>query len=431
MNQPSSIPPGRRVPLASSDLGRSPDSQALLDDWFLSIGDGKSYGPYSFAQLIEFAKDGRVDEASVVLHTIATKNSWLSAKRIKGLAPHIITMPVAPILPPMAVEHDAAPARIRAARRNHQKTGGMRWLKDVVPALISVGFLALLYHQYQDSQLPSKPSLASVQTVTPPEVVPSKAEAPMPNRPSVPPPSARISRPPYKSPAAPAPVAPTPTDKRNDGNLSELLKDEEPKATNQERLLEVALDLSDGRHIVALPELQPNRRLKANFTGAGFRSGVMIPADGIVSEQGRLEFLPQGDHDVFFAVKAIVEDKRMAKLSIECQTSLEWLGGDDLSALTLKRKRVAMVKSLAALVNGRNSALSEANKLAMYVESRTAKPLQAVGQAKDRILQLQPMIANFNTQITAQELAIAQFDSFCVDLEAMLKGSTLILEVVQ
>lgn len=424
---------GSKPPVAIP--GPSPASGSpLLNDWYMCGHDGQPYGPFPFSQLVEFAKNGRVDESTLVLHQIASRNTWISPTRVKGLKPHLRPLPAIPPALPPALPQTLPQARtgptptVRPWHRGPRRTGGFSFSRDVITPLISICFLVICYFQFikkQDVEVAEAPRIKNE-----PQAYASSQYPRRPNRPPTPAP-APVERPPQYQPTNPAASDMPGPISANAGNLGELLveKDTEPSARD-DKLLEVPLDLTSGRQVITLPELPPNRPLKVSIEGSGLSELSANPNDWIVREQGLLKIYPNGDQTIYFQVKAIVEQGRIVRLLVECQTSLDWLGGDELSAVKLKRKAISLNKDLAKLVANRNAAIAEANNLASMLQSRTLKTLSAAGQAKDRIAQLQSMVVALNSQIVAQESAIARFNVFCSDIDEMLKDAQLSISAV-
>lgn len=69
--------------------------------YFLSVGDGKSYGPYTLDELRRFSVEGRVTPSSMLCPE--GSNSWMSAQSVLG-APSAPLPPAAfpPVSPPPA-----------------------------------------------------------------------------------------------------------------------------------------------------------------------------------------------------------------------------------------------------------------------------------------------------------------------------------------
>ena len=55
-------------------------------EWRMRNLDGIEYGPYSWEQLLQFAKEGRVSISSELQNAISTKGKWVRTERVKAIA---------------------------------------------------------------------------------------------------------------------------------------------------------------------------------------------------------------------------------------------------------------------------------------------------------------------------------------------------------
>ena len=84
--------------------------------YFLSIGDGRSYGPYTVAELHGFAQQGRVTTASMLC--AEGGQAWVPAFSVLGAAgtvPPASFPPIAPPPPPLGVPGVNMAAKSRLA----------------------------------------------------------------------------------------------------------------------------------------------------------------------------------------------------------------------------------------------------------------------------------------------------------------------------
>lgn len=78
-------------------------------EWRMRNEDGVEYGPYTWEQLLQFAKEGRVSLTSELQNSTVTKGKWIRAERIKAIASLIaLSTPPAPaVLSPPAFTQTA------------------------------------------------------------------------------------------------------------------------------------------------------------------------------------------------------------------------------------------------------------------------------------------------------------------------------------
>ena len=79
-------------------------------EWRMRHLDGIEYGPYSWEQLLQFAKEGRVSISSELQNAISTKGKWVRTERVKAIAALLaLNRPPAPSVtaPPASPQFDA------------------------------------------------------------------------------------------------------------------------------------------------------------------------------------------------------------------------------------------------------------------------------------------------------------------------------------
>lgn len=77
------------------------------EGWFLTHGDGEVHGPYSLAALIQAANIGHISDVTQVRHSTLTKDQWVPAPRIRGIAEALKSTSPRVSSPPAVTDHTA------------------------------------------------------------------------------------------------------------------------------------------------------------------------------------------------------------------------------------------------------------------------------------------------------------------------------------
>lgn len=408
------VPPTRPAPPATTD-------------WFVFGEDHQETGPFTLSQLIHAAQAGQINGTTLLWHAVASKNEWIPASQISLIAAHVaahVEMPPPPV----------TKVALRPPKNVRRRAPGLRIARDVIIPGALMWALFLGYQHYTGKRLQMA---ALTSWFNPPPVV----REPPPRPPDQAPPQPRRSASPITAPIAshrenafqrsdPDPVPEPAGYGRNDGNLGRLLTPPEtplqaiPETVKRESVL---LNLESGRQIVELKALDANGSIRLVSVDGFPASTVIDSPGGSIDESIATQIKPFGDESTYLLIKRL-SGSAPPKLSIECKTSLDWIGGDDLSADRLKRKRIALVKQLAFLNNALATAANERMRLIAFVEGTGVKRLDAVGAAKNRVNVLALTMTQLTAQIGIAESQISRFDAFCQTLNDTFRNATLVLE---
>ncbi len=91
----------------------------------------------------------------------------------------------------------------------------------------------------------------------------------------------------------------------------------------------------------------------------GHKGIIKEPDDGIIADRGTMKVAFDPDKMTYLAGNPIVEDSKAAKVRMDCNTSIDWLGGDVMSVERLKRKHADVMNQLAARIQPRGKAMTE------------------------------------------------------------------------
>lgn len=222
-------------------------------------------------------------------------------------------------------------------------------------------------------------------------------------------------------------IPPAASDRNERRTLAPLLEEKPPTPTDI-TLAKIPLEVSSGRQMSELPDDYDRPSIKLSI--AGFpASARVLPGEGVLADGAKVEIWPFGDKSVYLVAQIVEPTGESPRLMIEAKTSLDWIGGDRLTEDRLKRKRVAMVKRANVAAAHRTAVVSEIASLVAFVQSHGVKPLQDVGDAKNRIAALQRTLPNLDAQVVAAQQQVVQFDQFCKRLEMGLKDAAIVLGV--
>ena len=106
-------------------------------EWRMRNLDGIEYGPYSWEQLLQFAKEGRVSISSELQNAISTKGKWVRTERVKAIAallalnnrpaPSVTAPPASPLFDAISQALELIPPAIA-----HRPTENILFLKPPI-----------------------------------------------------------------------------------------------------------------------------------------------------------------------------------------------------------------------------------------------------------------------------------------------------------
>lgn len=393
-------------------------------NWFMMDGDQSRRGPLTIEELINLAKCGQVQRSTLVWHSIASSGEWIPAERVAVVASHLPQSSPPSIAPVVAV---------RPWTRVYKRSSGFSFGRDVLVPGVMVCSLALAYMHYTGNksylatmqQLMSRSPAMPLPAVKKTEVVPMVRS----DRERLPKPAPSMRYEPSKPSTSPTPP-------RNDevippqrtGNLGELLSvpilPAIGKPLNQ-KTETITLNVGSGRQIVELRTLSPAAPIKVASVDGFSQSAIIEPPNSELKESATTKIKPFGDDSIYLILRQIPNGE-CPEVSIECKTSLDWIGGDSLSADRLKRKRIAMMKQLGTLNAQLTAAATEQANLTAFIEREVLKKLDDVKAARNRIRILEPLIASLRTQIISGQSQIGQFDAFCTRLDSTFTNAKVV-----
>ncbi|HSD85431.1 MAG TPA: DUF4339 domain-containing protein, partial [Anaerolineae bacterium] len=135
-----------------------PDTSSAVDAWYLSQG-GQQFGPYSWAQLCQFAREGRIQPADLIWRV--GWSNWSTASQIPGLLNDVQTAPAL-----SSTQRTAKHTRLITLPR-------LLFGAIVMAGLILVMLVVLVLQPPREATSPAVTPIAAQPTALPPAAQPS------------------------------------------------------------------------------------------------------------------------------------------------------------------------------------------------------------------------------------------------------------------
>lgn len=390
---PPGSPSGSGTTVKTPNQGRD----AQQSGWLLRHADGVEHGPFPFSGLRDAAQRGHIATTTQVRHSLVTSNQWVQALSLPQIADACPQpSPVSPQSP--VANPQPRPAPTAAARRAPMAVKTRRKPKSadrspvatiiasVIPGVLLIAIAAVVYRNPR--MRTALAGLLSPAEPAPPEVVPEVRIQPRPRS------SPRAPSRPYRRPASPDANAGT------DGTAER----EEP--VDRMPLEPIPLDRSFGFPVDDATDQPdaPRHRLRLDLSSSRW-SDPLGEADenatyfveGVENAPVTVELDPPSGELSFDRVTTLrFEDFQGFGLELR----LTRIGGAPTVSVagrfvvnektpfrwtTFKKQHSAIVDDFNKTGNLLRSLTAEQTQLNLFLKSRTAKTLEIVNKAQDRL----------------------------------------------